>query len=113
MDMAFETARTQSIVPRVLMCASLSNSSIEASAVGAFESVPIYTRPYVLVLRMVQPQFSTRRSYPSAMDAIIDPTKFLDSAIYHSLHTLRIRDINVHNEVAIFRVRRQTLTLLS
>ena len=38
------------------------------------------------------------------MDAIINPAKLFDSAIYHSLHTLRIGDIDMNDEVAVFRV---------
>ena len=110
--MAFETARTQRIVPRVLTCASLSNSSIEASAIGRFESVPIYTM-IIVRLEMVQPQKPKREAYPSAINAIINSAKLLDSAIYHSLYTLHISNIDMDNEEAIVGVRRQTLTLLS
>ena len=86
------------------MCASLSNSSIEASAIGKFESVPICTQSYKSVPTMVQPEIFARGFYPSAMDAIINPAKIFDSAIYHSLYTLRIGDIDMNDEVAVFRV---------
>ena len=51
--------------------------------------------------------------YPSAIDAIVNPAKLLDSGIDHSLYTLRISNIHVDNEIAVFGVRRQTLALLS
>ena len=86
------------------MCASLSNSSIEASAVGKFDSVPICTQSSKSVSRMVQPQPFARGFYPSAMDAIINPAKLFDSAIYHSLYTLRIGDIDMNDEIAVIRM---------
>ena len=62
---------------------------------------------------MVEPQTRIRgKVYPSAVDAIINPAKFLDSAIYHSLYTLRISNIDMDNEEAVVRVGRQTLALL-
>ena len=53
---------------------------------------------------MVQPQTFAGGFYPSATDAIINPTKLFDSAIYHSLYTLRIGDINRNDEEAVLRV---------
>ena len=63
---------------------------------------------------MVEPQTTIREKvYPRAIDAIINPAKLLDSAIYHSLYALHISNIDVDNEVAVFGVRRQTFALLS
>ena len=111
-DITFEIVRTQSIVPRVLTCTSLLNSSIEASAIGKLESVSIYT--IIKVRRQSGPTITLRGEiYPSAIDAIINPAKLLDSVIYHSLYTLHISYIDIDNEAAVVRVRRQTLALLS
>ena len=100
------------MVPRVLTSASLSNSSIEASAIGLLESVPICTT--TKVRSQNGPTTAIRGEvHPSAVDAIINPAKLLDSGIYHSLYTLHISDIDADSEAAVVRVRRQTLALFS
>ena len=62
---------------------------------------------------MVQPQKPKAEVYPNAIDAIINPTKPLDTAVYHSFYTLHISDIDLDNEMAVVMVRGDTLALLS
>ena len=47
---------------------------------------------------MVQSQKPKAEIYPSAINAIINSTKLLDSGIYHNLYTLRISNIDMNNK---------------
>ena len=92
--MAFETARTHSIVPRTLVSMVREKISALMFDVIAPERLPIWE--YINVSHAEHKQHTRAITYTSTINTVVDSAKFLYGSLHHVIHTSFIRDVNFH-----------------